>query len=356
LNAISATRRTIRREWTAFGVLLIISVGLMGVSGTRTAQQLQSGVNTVASPVEEFLASINDTVASYLSALTNIDHLRTQNAELQQDNLTLKEELDRMGAVSKLNDDWSKVTSAAAGIPYQTTPVRVIVRSISDVRSRTLVINKGSRDGLAKGQVVVDSGGALVGRINLVNATVSTVLLISDPSAVVVGKESKSGAIGTVTGSVGGDLQMKYVDFAQKLTVGDPVVTAGESLAGTNDTSPFPPGLLIGTITEVVAARNEVVQSATINPTARLNDATFLLVILDYSGGFGSPIVNCGTAPSTPAASPTAKVKLSPGVTPGITPAPAPTCVAAPTLPPLPVPKVTPTPKPGSKATPSAGY
>ncbi len=350
MNAVSATRRTLRRAWTTFGVLLIVSVGLMGVSGTHTAHELTSAVNTVASPVEGFLAGANDTVNSYFTALTQIDHLRTENQRLSDENLTLQEELDRMGAISKLNDDWTKVTSAAAGVPYLTTPVRVIVRSTSSVTERTIVINKGKNDGLAVGQVVIDAGGALVGRLSTVDATVSKVLLISDPSAVVIAKESKTGATGTVTGTVTGDLQMKYVDVAQTLTVGDPVVTAGEALAGTNDTSPYPPGLLIGTIADVSAPRNEVVQSATISPTAQLENATFLLVILDYTGGFGAPIVTCGTEPSTPPSSPTPKSKATPHASSaGTTPAPAPTCVPQATLAPLPVTTVQPNATPKRK-------
>jgi rod shape-determining protein MreC len=351
MNAISATRRTIRREWTAFGVLLIISVGLMGVSGTHTALQLQSAVNSAVSPVETVLTDVTNSLGTYWSALTQIDHLSTENERLKQENLTLQEELDRMGAISKINDDWSKVTAAAQGVPYLTTPVQVIVRSISDVTQRTLVINKGTRDGLAKGQVVIDAGHALVGRITAVNATVSTVLLISDPSAVVIGKEAKTGATGTVIGTVGGALQLKYVDVASTLTIGDPVVTAGESLPGTGDTSPFPPGLLIGTITQVNSARNQVVQSATVDPIAHLEDATYLLVILDYTGGFGPPIVTCGTAPSIAPASPTPRPSKTPvsSATPAITPAPAPTCVPAATLPPLILPSATPTHKPTAK-------
>jgi len=353
MNAITATRRTIRREWTAFGVLLIISVGLMGISGTKTAQDMQSSVNWAVSPVETVINNIDDTVGSYWSALTQLDHLRTDNERLSQENLTLQEELDRMGAISKLNDDWSQVTSAAQGVPYLTTPVQVIVRSITDVTERTIVINKGSNDGLAVGEVVVDAGYALVGRLTEVDDTVSTVLLITDPSAVVIGKEVKTGATGTVTGSVGGGLQMEYVDSSATLTVGDPIVTAGESLPNTNDTSPYPPGLLIGTISQVSSARNEVVQSATVQPMAHLDDATFLLVILSYSGGFGPPIVTCGPAPSpTINPSPTARPKATPTRSggPAFTPAPAPTCIPAVTPQPLVTPVLPPTAKP--KATP----
>ncbi len=179
MNAISATRRTIRREWTAFGTLLIISVGLMGASGSTTAHDLQSAVNWAARPIETVLNNAADTAGSYWSALTQIDRLRTQNELLTQQNQQLQEQLNRMPAIAKLNDDWSQITAAAAGIPYASTAVRVIERDISDVRPRTLIINEGSDDGIAEGQVVIDAGGALVGRVQTVYATVSTVLLIT---------------------------------------------------------------------------------------------------------------------------------------------------------------------------------
>jgi cell shape-determining protein MreC len=91
MNAISATRRTIRREWTTFGTLLILSVGLMGVSGTRTALQVQSAVNIAISPVETTINTVADTVDSYWSALLQLDHLRTENEQLRQENQTLQE-------------------------------------------------------------------------------------------------------------------------------------------------------------------------------------------------------------------------------------------------------------------------
>ncbi len=310
MNAISATRRTIRREWTAFGILLIISVGLMGISDTRTAQDLQSAVNWAVMPIETVLNEAADTGGSYWSALTQIDRLRTQNEQLKQANLTLQEELDRMGAISKLNEDWTQITAEAASVQYQTTPVRVIVRDLTNVGQQTLVINKGSRDGLVVGEVVIDAGGALVGQIQQVDATVSTILLVSDPSSVVVGTATAATAAaiarpspgaspaipatGTITGSVSGQLQMMYVDKSATLSTGAIVYTAGETLPGTNDTSPYPPGLLIGTVTSVSNDPNLVVQSATISPAAHLTDATFLLVITNYQGGFGPPV------PSTP--------------------------------------------------------
>ena len=293
MNAVTATRRIVRREWTTWGTLLILSVGLMGISDTTQAHDLQSAVNWAVSPAETVLSNAADTAGSYWSALTQIDKLRTDSERLRLENQTLKEQLDRMPAISKLNDDWTKITAAQLSVPYRTTPARVIVRDLSDVRPRTLLLNKGSSDGLAPGQVVIDAGGALVGRISEVDATVSMVLLVSDPSAVVVGKEAKSNATGTIRGSISGQLQMSYVD-ATTLTVGDAIVTAGEALPCTNDISPYPPMLLIGEIVNVSIDPNTPVKSATIKPAAHLTDATFVLIIVDYQGGFGPPVPSAG--------------------------------------------------------------
>jgi rod shape-determining protein MreC len=325
MNAVTATRRTIRREWTAFGAMLIISVGLMGISDTTTAHDLQSAANTLASPVETVINNIADTAGSYFSALTQIDHLRSENEQLKQDNLTLQEELDRMGAISQLNDDWTKITAEQGAIPYQSTPVRVIVRDTSTVQTKTLIINKGSNDGLVAGEVVIDAGGALVGRIKATSATVSTILLITDPTSVVVGKDAKTSAIGPVHGSITGELQMTYVDVSATLTKNGAVVTAGEGLPGTGDISPFPPGLLIGTITSVTADRNAVVQGATIQPSAHLMDATFLLVITNYTGGFSALPSGCVANP-TPSGSPGKSVKPSSTPSTGTSPAAGNTC------------------------------
>lgn len=322
MNAVSATRRTIRREWTTWGTLLILSVGLMGVSDTKQAHDLQSTVHWAVGPAETVLSNAADTAGSYWSALTQIDKLRTESERLRQENLTLREQLDRMPAISKINDDWTKITAAQQATPYRTTAARVIVRDLSDVRPRTLILNKGSNDGLAPGQVVIDAGGALVGRISEVDATVSMVLLLSDPSAVVVGKEAKSGATGTIRGSLSGQLQMLYVDSSQDLAVGEAVVTAGESLPCTNDTSPYPPTLLIGNIVEVFTDPNTPVKSASIKPAAHLTDATFVLIIVDYQGGFGAPTPSAGPSSSAlpgasgskpPAGSPRPSSSLTPG-------------------------------------------
>jgi rod shape-determining protein MreC len=290
IKAREATRR-VRRQWTVFGILLTVSVVFMGASGTGTAKDLQSAANFAFSPVERFLNDATDTVNSYWSAITQIDHLRTENDQLTQENQTLRDQLLRMPAIAKLNDDWTKITDAQKSVQYQSTIARVLVRDITDTAPRTLVIDRGSNDGIAVGQVVVDDGGAILGRIQSVNATVSTVLLVTDTNAVVVGREPQSGATGTISGQIDGLLLMENVDVTANLQKGEAVVTAGETLPCTLDRSPYPPGLLIGVILDVHSDPNAIVKSALIQPASHPNTATFVLVLTDFSGGFagGTP-------------------------------------------------------------------
>ncbi|HEX7431676.1 MAG TPA: hypothetical protein VF293_05740, partial [Candidatus Limnocylindrales bacterium] len=68
-------KRRARRQWTAFGILLAISVVLMGASGTSTASDVESGFNYAMQPPVTWLNQAADTVGSYLSALAQIDRL-----------------------------------------------------------------------------------------------------------------------------------------------------------------------------------------------------------------------------------------------------------------------------------------
>ena len=307
-----------RGQWVVFGLLLTLSVGMMGASGTRFARTIQGDVNFMLNPVENLVNDAADTVGSYWSTVTQLDHLRSENDRLRDENRTLQEQLRRMPAIALLNDNWTKVSQAQQTSPYSTIIARVVIRDISDVRQKTIVINRGLADGVTLGQVIIDAGGGLVGRVMLVDTYDSKVLLVNDSGARVIGREVESGAIGTIHGQIGGQLQMSYVSSNDKLALGQAVVTAGMESPGGDVTSPYPPGLLIGTITSVAKDPNQVVQSAIVQPAADLNGIEWVLIITNYQGGFASP------SPS-PSPSPTPLATLIPTQKPAPTPPPTPT-------------------------------
>jgi len=317
-----------------FAVLLTVSVGMMGASGTRLARTIQSDVNYLLNPVEVGVNDVADTLGStvgaYWSTLTQVDSLRKENEALRQENQTLKEQLARMPAITRLNDDWTRITQAAESTQYQTIIGQVVVRDISDVSTRLLIVNRGLADGVSKGQVVIDAGGALVGRVMSVEAYDSKILLVNDSSAVVIGSEADTGATGTIKGQIGGSLLMSGVSATETLTKGAAVVTAGKALPGGDVRSPYPPNLLIGTIVKLSKDPNQTVQSAVVQPAADLDNIEFVLIVVNYQGGFASPAPNASSGP-TPTPNPSASAIPTPQPTPAPTPEPTP-------APPTPVP------------------
>ena len=287
-----------RRQIVGLAGLMAISVLLVGVGRTPIGRRIQNGFNYVMDPVVSGLDDGTDTAISVWNALFEINQLREENDTLSRENELLRNELARMPAVQRLYDDWTKITQTQQAIPFQSTRCRVLMRQLSDVGPRVFIIDKGARDGLKVGLVVIGDGGSLVGRIESVEDRVSTVTLLTNLTSVVYGREESTGAIGRVQGQPGGLLSMSFTAESAKVQAGQVIVTAGETVAGTNIQSPYPPGLLIGTLSVVSP-------DAIVTPSADLGSMTFALVILDYQGGLPLPSVSPSPGPSaSPSATP----------------------------------------------------
>ena len=159
----------------------------------------------------------------------------------------------------------------------------MIARESSEVR-RSVTISKGSDDQIAKGDVVIAEGGALVGRVSDVGPNFAIVTLISDRTSTVIGMTETNAATGDVVGQLGGALVMQNIDSTEKVMPGEQVLTPGIEVSP-GIRSPYPKGLVIGEVTDVRKDANSVVQTAYLLPTTDLDKVAYVLVILDYAGG-----------------------------------------------------------------------
>ena len=147
--------------------------------------------------------------------------------------------------------------------------------------------------------------------------------LISDSTSTVVGKLLNSGETGDIVGQAGSVLVMRNVDSAVEVGIDEEVFTAGLELLG-GIRSPYPPGLIVGSVVDVERDANDVVQTAFLAPAANLDSFDLGLVITDYDGGL-PPVddqpVPCGEEGAVPEGevqcyTPAPSVKASPKVTP----------------------------------------
>jgi rod shape-determining protein MreC len=287
VTAILANK-VVRRRATAYGALLVISLVLMSVSSNPLVRELQHGVAFAFEPIQQAINGVAGEVSSIATTIAEIDQLRHENQTLRAENDLLDAESRSAAELRRENEQLTALLQLRNGLKYQTLAATVIARESSEAR-RAVVVDRGSDDGLAVGQVVIGAGGSLVGRVVEVGPSIAHIVLISDPTSIVTGQLLNSTETGKVVGQLGGALVMTDVDAAAEVTRGEEVFTAGIELEG-GLRSPYPKGLLVGRVIDVKIDPNEVVQTVFLEPAAPLDRLEFLLVITDYEGGILGPI------------------------------------------------------------------
>ncbi len=300
MTTLLATRAA-RRRGIAFVVLLVLSVMLMGFSSNPAVREVQNGVSFAFRPIQGALDDLAGGASSVLAAIAEIDRLRVDNAALHDENERLAAENARLEEIRRENESLTALLQLRAGFDYKAVATSVIARESSEFR-RFVVLDKGTDDGIAVGDVAVASGGALAGRVVEVGPASAKVVLLTDSESRVIGQLTTNAATGEVVGQLGGVLIMRQIDAGEKVAFGDEVVTAGIELGG-GVRSPYPKGLLIGQVVDVKRDANDVVQTAFLQPAAQLDKLEYLLVITDYEGGL-PPIeqqpIDCGTGGTLP--------------------------------------------------------
>ena len=229
MSSVVATRAA-RRRGLAFLVLLLISVILMAFSSNPTVRDVQSGIGFAFRPIEGALDGVAAAVASVAGGLAEIDRLRVDNATLKADNDRLAAENARLDEIRRQNEQLTALLQFRAAMDFKTTAATVIARESSEFR-RLIVLDRGTNDGIAVGDVAVAAGGALVGRVTEAGPDSSKVVLLTDTGSTVIGQLTTNAATGDVIGQLGGVLIMKQIDASKPVATGDQVVTAGSSSA-----------------------------------------------------------------------------------------------------------------------------
>jgi rod shape-determining protein MreC len=311
-----------RRRGIVFAVLIAVTLLLMAFSGNPYLREFQRGFQFALTPFQQALATVAGGVAGVASAVTEIDQLRGENAALRDENERLANENARLRALKPENDELTALLQLQGGFDHQTVAARVTGRETLETR-RVVSLDKGTDDGIEMGDVVVTKGGALAGRVTDVGPTFAKVTLISDGTSTVVGKLLESGETGDIVGQAGGVLIMRNIDSAVQVGVDEEVFTAGLELAG-GIRSPYPAGLIVGSVVDVERDANDVVQTAFLAPAAELESFGLALVITDYDGGLPPvdeqpvPCGEDGVVPEgeVPCYTPGPSVEASPRVTP----------------------------------------
>ncbi len=259
-------------------LLLLIMLGLCGaaiilsVSGVLTPVEDIAAVplNGVAGLLNRLSLSIN----AVIDDLNNLGQLRARIAELEEqlarrqvESIQLREAAsDYERLISLLN-----YTAALENQDFLTADVIAVEQTGI---ARAIVINRGTRDGVAIGMPVTTALG-LVGRIIRVSANAAQVQLINDENSAVSSRLQTTRAHGSIIGQASGVLRLTMVDLDEEIRQGDLVITSG---LGSN----FPADILVGQVTSVRQFEFELFQEAEVRSLIDFETLEVVLVITGF--------------------------------------------------------------------------
>ena len=221
--------------------LLVVGMLLMTfdvrLQGGGVVGVLRNGVQSIVNPLQEAASYVVDPVADMFESLSNV-------ASLREENFVLKEELaEAEAALVGVQDQLARLELLEQLYEMEASGAE-LGRTVANVTGRpdqvSLVIDKGTADGVARGQPVVDTNGYVVGTIEFVTSGSATVVPITAGPAgvtVLVGEQ-----VGTLMPQIGSDdMRLEILEARGPVLAGDRVVTSAASVD-------FPAGLPVGEV------------------------------------------------------------------------------------------------------------
>ena len=277
-------KQVVRRRRAVLAVLVGLSIvlltGYFGEGSGGFFHNLQSGAQTVLSPIEDGASRAFKPVRDLVGWFGDVFDAKDENKKLKRDLASARSQLavaqtqarddDQLKKILKLTDELGFVGSSR-------TTARVIVKSPT-VWSSTVTLDQGRGDGIRVDQPAI-SGDGLVGKVTAVTGGTATVTLITDGSSNVPAQIEPDGAHGIVKPAVGdpNDMQLQYIEKNHPVRKGQTIVTSG-SAPGRLE-SIFPRGIPIGEVTSVDTGELELYRTVHMKPWADFRRLDFLTVL-----------------------------------------------------------------------------
>jgi rod shape-determining protein MreC len=195
---------------------------------------------------------------------------KTMQAKINQ----LEFENNRLKELKFENQRLLKLLELTQSGSYEYIVSRVIGKEPTNWLN-TLIIDKGTKEGIFINQPVMNFSG-LIGKIIEVSDKTAKVLLISDVNSRVVVLVRRTRLEGMLEGIGKGLCRLKYLPVDSDVQLGETVVSAG--LGGV-----YPKGLVIGKIESIKIERGGIYKSCIVKPASTLSGLEEVLCLKSNS-------------------------------------------------------------------------
>jgi len=227
-------------------------------------------VRTTVVPVQGAVHRLWDGISGQIGAIVRARQAAREHDQLVEQNTRLRLQLSQMEQLQQEHAEMARLLQLRPVLPGKWLGCRVIA-SYPQAGQQTLIIDRGTQDGVQPGAPVV-AGDGLVGVVVQADAGHAIVRFISAPRIAVSAKVLNAQKISTgiCEGHGESTLLLNFLPPESPVQTGDRVVTAG--LGGK-----YPPNIPIGVIERVWIDHQYSVKKATVQPVV---DFSMLQIVL----------------------------------------------------------------------------
>jgi rod shape-determining protein MreC len=270
----------------ALPVLVFASVIMvvLGKADTLLFERVRIVFADAASPVLAIVSQPAAAVDQLVDRMQSAIALYSENVQLRQDNARLLQWQQAAQGLTVENAHLRELLNLVPDPAVSFVSTRVIANSGGSF-VRSVLVDGGSRDGLARGQAAM-TGAGLVGRVTEVGDRAARILLLTDRNLHVPVAFDGSRERAVMVGDNSDRPRLMYLPEASVVKIGERIVSSG-------DGGIFPPGLPIGV---VAAIEDGIVR---VEPYAELSRLDYLRIVNYGSNGvLPQPVMPRAVKPS----------------------------------------------------------
>lgn len=275
MNTIRAEHRRYFPRGPSLGLkaLTLLLLALALLYGDRSGEALRPVREAVALAITPviWLAGLPTELGLAAERLQSRDSLEAENRRLKEQLLLLQVRLQKLEALDAENARIRELLASSQRLADEVL-IAEIVGINQDPYRHQITLNKGRRDGVFRGQALVDAHGIL-GQVVEVTPGLSQALLITDPDHGIPVEVNRTGLQTIAVGQGEGQgLRLPFLPANADIQEGDLLVSS--SLGGR-----FPAGYPVGRVHTVRHTPGAHFLEALAHPSAQLNQGRQALLV-----------------------------------------------------------------------------